>query len=295
MRRPIGLVVVLCGALAAAQAPSPEVTKYLQAATTLYENLEYTKALAQLRKARTKAKSPDDEARCAVLEGIVLADMGKDEQATAAFTEAFGLDPDLKLPVAVAPKINALAERVRDQVKKTLAPTLAAQRAAEEKRQADERARAEAERADAERRKAEALATAQREDEERRLALLPPPAVAKAAAPVRGWAWLPGAVGLVAGGVATFCFAEAGGRHAALLRADASVTTTEAQALRDSGRSLAMLGSVFTGLSVAGLGAALVMFLVGAPPAPTSVSLFASPSGGGVSVSGAFEWPGGVR
>jgi tetratricopeptide (TPR) repeat protein len=296
MRRFFGLAVAVFATVALAQSQSSEVTRYLQAATTLYENLEYAKALAQVQKAKTKAKTPDDEARCAVLEGVVLADMGKDEKATAAFTEAFSFDPDLKLPVAVAPKISALAEKTREQVKKMLAPTLAAQKAAEEKRMADERAKADAVKAEEDRKKADELARAQREDEERKKAMQPPPAVVKPGPPLRPYAWIPGAVGLVSAGLATYFLANAGSRFATLNTAGRELANTDARALRDGGKSSATLGYVFTGVAVAGIGAAIVLFLVGAPPSnqPT-VSFDLTPAGGAVTLSGTFDLAGGAR
>ncbi|MDX2015304.1 MAG: hypothetical protein SFW67_34245 [Myxococcaceae bacterium] len=293
MRRAFGLALVLVASVALAQTQSPEVTKYLQAAITLYENLEYPKALAQVQKAKTKAKTPDDEARCSVLEGVVLADMGKDEKATAAFTEAFSFDPDLKLPVAVAPKISALAEKAREQVKKMLAPTLAAQKAEEEKRLAEEKAKADAVKAEEDRKKADELARAQREEEERRKAMQPPPAVARPGPNLRPLSWIPGAVGLVAGGVATYCLARAGNRFQALNTAGGDVPPAEARALRDNGKELQTLGFIFTGVAVAGIGTAVVMFLIGAPPPPATVSFMLTPSGGAVSLSGSFDLLGG--
>jgi tetratricopeptide (TPR) repeat protein len=295
MRRFFGLAIAVFATVALAQTQSSEVTRYLQAATTLYENLEYAKALAQVQKAKTKARTPDDEARCSVLEGVVLADMGKDEKATAAFTEAFSFDPDLKIPVAVAPKITALAEKTREQVKKMLAPTLAAQKAAEEKRMADEKAKADAVKAEEDRKKAEELARAQREDEERRKAMQPPPAVVRPGPNLRSYSWIPGAVGLVSAGLATYFLANAGSRFATLT-SGAGLSDADARALRDGGKSSATLGYVFTGVAVAGIGAAIVLFLVGAPPAnqPT-VSLDLTPAGGAVTLSGTFDLAGGAR
>jgi tetratricopeptide (TPR) repeat protein len=297
MRRALGvaLAVVLLAGAAFAQTQSPEVTKYLQAAITLYENLEYAKALAQVQKAKTKAKTPDDEARCAVLEGVVLADMGKDEKATAAFTEAFSFDQELKLPVAVAPKISALAEKTREQVRKMLGPTLAAQKAAEERRLADEKAKADAVKAEEDRKKAEELARAQREDEERKRAMQPPPAVNRPGPSLRPYSWIPGAVGVVAAGVATYCMVGAGTRFESLLRADTGVSNADARSLRDSGKELQTLGWIFSGVAVAGIGTAVVMFLLGAPAPSTTVSFAATPSGGAVTLSGSFDFVGGGR
>lgn len=156
-----------------------------------------------MQKAKAKAKTPDDEARCSVLEAIVLADIGKDEKATKAFESAFSFDPELKLPVAVAPKITALAEKAREQVKKMLAPSIAAQKADEEKRLAEEKAKADAIEAEEDKRRAEAVAQQQKEEDDRRKAMQPPPAVVKSGPPLRSLSWIPGAVGLLGAGLAT--------------------------------------------------------------------------------------------
>ena len=84
--RVVGLLVVLMTTPAFAQ--SAEVKKYLNTAITLYENLEYEKALKQLKNASAKAKGPDDEAKIGLLEAIVLADMGREERALTAFKTA---------------------------------------------------------------------------------------------------------------------------------------------------------------------------------------------------------------
>ena len=77
------LRVVTMGAILAvatpARAQSAEVQKYLNAAVTLYENLEYEKALQQIERARARSTQAGDDARIALYEGIVYADMGKDE------------------------------------------------------------------------------------------------------------------------------------------------------------------------------------------------------------------------
>ncbi|MBL8922920.1 MAG: hypothetical protein JNJ54_28990 [Myxococcaceae bacterium] len=296
MRRALVLCLALLLSGAAFAQQSQEVIKYLQAAITLYENLEYAKALAQVQKARTKAKSPDDEARCSVLEAIVLADMGKDDKASKAFQEAFSIDPELKLPVAVAPKISALAEKAREQVKKMLAPTIAAQKAEEEKRLADEKAKADAVKAEEDKKRQEALAQQQREDEERRKAMQPPPAIVKQGPSLRSFSWIPGAAGLLAAGVATFGFVSASSRYTSLVQGTVG-SNADAMAARDSGKTFAALGWVMSGVAVAGIGAAVVMFLVGAPPAEPApaVTLAVLPGGGAVTISGSFDLVEGLR
>lgn len=108
------IALVMCLALPAA-AQSNEVKKFLNAAITLYENLEYEKALKQLNKAKLKAQGSEDEARIGLLEGIVLADMGREEKALTAFKTAFGIDLEAKLPVDVSPKVQAVAEKARGE------------------------------------------------------------------------------------------------------------------------------------------------------------------------------------
>lgn len=290
MFRTAFVLLVVVPALALAQ-QSAEVTKYLQAAITLYENLEYAKALAQVQKARTKAKSPDDEARCSVLEGIVLADMGKDDKAGRAFQAAFSIDPELKLPVAVAPKISALAEKNRDQVKKMLAPTLAAQKAEDDKRKAEEQAKLDAIKAEEDRKRAEAVAQQQREDEERRKAMQPPPAVVtKPGISARALSWIPLVVTAVCIGVAAERFSFAGGRYQLLTTGDpATLTPTAALAARDAGKSAATVGWLFTGAAIAGVAAAAVMFFVGAPASTPAVSVLVGPEGGSVAAAFNFD------
>jgi tetratricopeptide (TPR) repeat protein len=280
-------VLVVCLSTAAVAQQSPEVTKYLQATITLYENLEYAKALAQVQKAKSKAKTPDDEARCGVIEAIVLADMGKDDKASKAFQEAFAIDPELKLPVAVAPKIAAIADKAREQVKKLLAPSLAQKKAEEDKKAAEEQAKIDAAKAEEDARKREALVQQQKDDDERKKAMQPPPAVVKTGPSARSLSWIPGAVGLLSAGVATALFVSASDRYNALV-SGTSLTPTTALAARNNGKTEATLGWVFSGVAVAGIGAAVVMFLVGADSAP-AVSVLVSPDGGGVTWSGQFD------
>lgn len=289
MLRPALLAVALLGSQAFAQ-QSPEVTKYLQATIALYENLEYSKALAQLQKAKTKAKTSDDEARCSVLEGIVLAEMGKDDKAGKAFQAAFSIDPDLKLPIAVAPKIGALAEKNREQVKKMLAPTLAAQKAEDDKRKADEQAKLDASRAEDDRRRADQLAAQQREDDERKKAMQPPPAqVRTTGGSARSLSWIPLVVSAVCIGVAIERFATAGNRYDALIRGT-SLNPAEAITARDTGKTAAAMGWIFAGAAVAGLGAAAVMFFLGAPATePAPVAVWVAPDGAGMTFTRSFD------
>ncbi|MBL8912939.1 MAG: hypothetical protein JNM17_19755 [Archangium sp.] len=284
------IAVVLCSSPSFAQ--TAEVKKYLNITITLYENLEYEKALKQLKNARTKAKGPDDEAKINLLEGIVLADMGKEEKALTAFKSAFSVDLEAKLPVEVSPKVQAVADKARANVRKMLAPQLEAEakaaeeaRLAEEKRKADEEAAKQAE-----------LKRQQEEAAKNQ----PPPLVVKPVDPpppsgpsVRALSLIPGVIGLASAGVATGLLVSASGKYTALNNGTAP--PEQAIAYRDTGKTDATLGYVFTGVAAAGIGAAVIMFAVGGEkPPPATVS--AVPLQGGGMVSATFDFDlGGAR
>lgn len=281
--RLICLALVLLANAAFAQ--SPEVKKYLNTAITLYENLEYEKALKQLKNARGKAKGPDDEAKIALLEGVVLADMGREEKALTAFKTAFSVDLEAKLPVEVSPKVQAVAEKARANVRKVLAPQLEAEKAEEERRLAEEKRKAEED--------AARVAELKRQEDEKNK-MVPPPAVVKPATggpSARSRSWIPGVIGLASAGVATGFLVSASGKHTALLNGTAP--PEQAVAYRDTGKTDATLGYVFTGVAAAGIGAAVVMLIAGGAPESTpAVSVVPLEGGGYVSVGFSF---GGAR
>lgn len=289
----LAVAALLCAGLPA-RAQNEDAKKYFNAAVTLYENLEYEKALTQIEKARSKASSSDDEVRITLLEGCVLADMGKASKATEAFKLGFGLDSDAKLPVAVSPKVQALAESARESVKKMLAPTLEQQRLADAKRKAEAELR---EKDDALKRKEAALQEEQRRALERQALATPPPAVkdqAKPGSSLRGLALIPGILGLGSAAAAVAFFAVAGGNYQALT--SGSAAAADAARLRDDGKTFATLGYVFTGVAVAGVGTALAMFLLGGSSASASAPAAALvPVPGGALASFTFALPGGSR
>jgi hypothetical protein len=267
------------------RAQSPAVRKYLNAAITLYENLDYEKALQQVKRAKAHAAGPDDEARIALFEGVVLADMGKEERALTAFKTGYGLNLEAKLPVEVSPKVQALADRARDNVRKLLAPRLEA-----EHLEAEKAARAEAEaqaRAEAARVEGERLAAQRREEEAARQASPVAPGVTKVGpSSARRYAWLPLAVGAVSGGVALGLWADAGTKYAALVNGTAP--PEQALAFRDGGRLEATLGAVLAGVAGAGAVAAVLMFALGGEGGP-AVAVAPTPGGAFAAVSFSFD------
>ncbi len=90
--------------------------RYLAAAVSLYESLEYERALEQLGRARTLASGIQQDTAIALHEGIILAELGRWEDARAAFRTALVLEPDAKLPLRVAPKVEREFEGVRARV-----------------------------------------------------------------------------------------------------------------------------------------------------------------------------------
>lgn len=282
--RALGLLLVLFATPVLAQ--SSAVQKYLNTAITLFENLEYEKALKQIKSAKAKAAGPDDEAKIALLEGCVLADMGREEKAITAFKTAFSVDLDAKLPVDVSPKVQAVADKARASVRKLLAPQLEAQKAEEERRLAEQRKREEDQRrADAE---AAKRAEAQRLEAERLKNAGPPPMVSAEpkGASARSLSWIPAVVGVASGGVATGLLLSANAKYVALR--DKTVPIDQAQAFRDNGKLEATLGYVFTGVGAVGVATAIIMFAAGGSPATPAVSAVPLEGGGYVTASWAL-------
>jgi tetratricopeptide (TPR) repeat protein len=144
----LALALVLFAGAPPALAQADDVGRYLVAAARLYENLEYERALDQLNKARKLSRGPDDDAVISLYEGIILGDMGKRDASLSAFREGLLLNPEIQLPVRVAPKVQKAFEDMRTAVKKEMAPVLA-KREEERQRRAlrDEQQKKEQERA----------------------------------------------------------------------------------------------------------------------------------------------------
>lgn len=283
--RVIALVLALSALPAFAQ--SAEVKKYMNTAITLYENLEYEKALKQLKQAKVKSTGPDDDAKISLLEGIVLADMGREEKALTAFKTGFSVDLDAKLPVEVSPKVQAVAEKARANVRVMLAPQIEAAKREEEKRLFEEqqKARAEAERQ---------LALKKAEEEERQRNQ-PPPLVEKKAEPTgpsaRVLSVIPGVVGIGAGAAAIGLLVDSKAKYDSLVNHTAA--PGEAAKIRDAGKTEQTVGYVMTGVAAAGVTAAVVMLIVGGPKEGPAVSVAPLQGGAYVSATIPFDLGGG--
>lgn len=284
-------VFLVCAALAVprlAHAQSAEVKKYLNAAVTLYENLEYEKALKQIARAKTKSTGATDDARIALYEGIVLADMGKEQKALDAFKTGLSMEPEAKLPLEVSPKVEKVFQTARENVQKLLGPQLEKQRAEEQARIDAEKARLaeEQKRKDDEAARAAAAAKPAEPDRPPPLPVVTKPASSGPSA--RVLAIIPLVVGVAGGATGGYFLATASGQHSALQNGTAPLS--QAAAIREQGKTNALLGYVFTGVGAAGLATAVVMFVAGGKSAG---------SGGGFTVTalptegGAFVGVGG--
>lgn len=169
--RNLSLVLALLVPLASA-ASDEDFQRVYNAALRLHEGLEYERALEQLSLARKQAGTGDQMSLVNLAEGVVLADLNRNDDAQAAFKAGLLLSPDAALPIKVSPRVAAEVEALRVKVKKELAPLLAKQEAERLKAEAEAKALAQA-RAEAEAKKADAEAKAreaQRLDDDKRKA-----------------------------------------------------------------------------------------------------------------------------
>ena len=114
------LLLVLAGLVlpfAARAANEGEIHNYLRSINRLHESLDYELALNQIQLGRKLPRGTAEEVTLSLYEGIIHCEMGKQKPGASSFRAALLLRPDAKLPVQVAPKVEALFESVRKQVK----------------------------------------------------------------------------------------------------------------------------------------------------------------------------------
>ncbi|WP_257448763.1 class III extradiol ring-cleavage dioxygenase family protein [Archangium lipolyticum] len=123
-RASVMLVLVLLslvGAPLSAAHAADDFNRYLRAAVRLYEGLDYERALKQLERARRVARGVEEDVTLGLHEGIILADMGRWQDALATFKTALLLNPEAKLPLRVSPKVEAEFEKQRERARQELA------------------------------------------------------------------------------------------------------------------------------------------------------------------------------
>jgi hypothetical protein len=255
-RRLVSAVLVVCcltvGALPWTASAQGEFQRHLNAATRLYESLDYERALTQINLAREKPHGSEEEVELALYEGIIQAELGEQDKCVTAFKSALLVQPEAKLPVKVAPKVTSLFESVRTQVKRELAAI---------------------------------------PSKPVPLPVAPPPVVAsQAREPIdlRRHALIPAIAGgalVVAGGI---CWAVSRGELSLLRNNDPGPQSTDdVQHIVSKGRTTQTLGVALLGVGTAGLAAAAGLYFLGAPHAPVAVGL--STDGTSAFVSG--RWP----
>ncbi|HYI02922.1 hypothetical protein [Hyalangium sp.] len=106
-----GLSVLLLHLSAAAQ--GQRLAKaYIQEARNQYEDLEYERALVELHSAQQRARTQEELVFIYLFKGILLGELGRKAEASAAFKEALLLRPGAPLPLEVSPKIRQQFEAV---------------------------------------------------------------------------------------------------------------------------------------------------------------------------------------
>jgi tetratricopeptide (TPR) repeat protein len=114
-----GVALLLLQLSATAQEKS-QAQALVESALRYYESLEYERAIEELQRAQLRARTEDETVSILLHQGIILSELGRMEEATAAFESALRLRPDARLPVAVAPKIAQRFEEVRVGVEEAL-------------------------------------------------------------------------------------------------------------------------------------------------------------------------------
>ncbi|MBZ4373747.1 hypothetical protein [Corallococcus sp. AS-1-6] len=241
-------------------APSSEVKSHLNAIANLYEELEFESALGQVATARQQASGPEDDVELSLWEGLLLAELIRTEEASAAFTSALVLRPDAQLPVKVSPKVSNQFEALRKAVK----------RAQQARRDLPSPTPAPRQTTDAPREVAPPSSPP-------RIASPSDIASAPTASPLqvtqeartgslRSRAYIPAIAGgalTVAGGIS---WALSRGEASKLRNADPSLATSaDIDRSVPRGRTLQAAGVGLLGVGVLGLGLAAGMYLMGAP------------------------------
>lgn len=114
-RLPILRTLVLAASLAVAGSAwaGGEFQAHFQAGVGLYKEMDFERALEQFRLARALPHGAAEDVRVSLYEGILLFELGQEEQAAGAFRAAVSVDPHAALPVAVSPRIQIAFDKER--------------------------------------------------------------------------------------------------------------------------------------------------------------------------------------
>ncbi|MFE8602916.1 hypothetical protein [Archangium violaceum] len=258
---------------------SPEVRTYLTSVSSLYESLEYERALEQISSARRLTRGAEDDVALSLYEGLILADMGQNDAASAAFKAALFLNPEAKLPVRVSPKVARQFKGLRKQVKQALA-------AGRTEDQPEPR-----------RPETPPPPLEVKPPPETLAQVTPPPAGQAQHAPtvntsgprgLRSHALIPAVAGSVLLAVGGVSYGLARNEQARLRNGDPGITSQEeARRSMSRGQTFQNVGAGLIGAGVVGLGLAAGFYVFGAPEAPMALSV--GTDGTSAFVSG--RWP----
>lgn len=129
MRRriPVPAAAALLAAITAppAVAATPATRNpYRTAAERLFVDLEYEETLRTLAKAEAwPSNTPEDEVAIALFQGVVLADMNREGEALRSFKRGLAIEPAAVLAVRVSPKVAALFQQARRELRIPDSPT----------------------------------------------------------------------------------------------------------------------------------------------------------------------------
>jgi hypothetical protein len=109
-----GLLMVLASISVQAQSRNP----YLSQAKVFYQGLEYEKCVQRLEQATRWNSSSTEQSEIELLAGICKFQLGKPhEEITDHFRLALQIDPDVRLPAMVSPKIQSLFQQAGGSTK----------------------------------------------------------------------------------------------------------------------------------------------------------------------------------
>jgi hypothetical protein len=254
------LLVVTWIALAvptAARGPG-DVKRYLDSAAAFYDKLDFERALDQARRAEAFSRGPDDDVQIALIEGIMLASLAREDDADAAFRKGLSLKPDAQLPYTVSPKIQKRFEAVRTEVNKVVGPL----------RELPETSASTPDTA----------AAAQSTDVDTSAGTSGPN--------TRVLSVIPAVAGVALVTAATISWVVAQGQYNSLTQG--TVSPAVALQYKSSGPTNATVGWVCMGTGVVALGAAAVLFATGGKSSGVEASAMWIPGGASVALSGAF-------
>jgi tetratricopeptide (TPR) repeat protein len=256
-----GFAAVVLAVLASVPAwgAQSSVRRYLRSAATFYDKLDFDRALEQARKAESHSSGPEDDVEIALVEGILLANLEKEDDADAAFRRGLSLQPDAKLPYkSVSPKISELFEKVRGEVKKALTRTPTPEEVPPPPPVVEKPSPVE------------------------KPAVVVTTPVEQPSRGVRRFAWIPLVAGVALGGAGAYAYSQSESRFSSLEGGNIPLAT--ANQYKSEGPTYQTAALILAGAGAAALITSGVMFFAGAPN--TQVTLAPAPNG--VVVVGSF-------